>query len=135
MAKACYAILLDGGFVTKKLYAVNKRYATVDDVVTLCDKLRKLTEVQEYELLRIYFYDAFPSAEETRWPISNTPYNLGKTARFRHSQSLFDQLVLKPNFALRMGEARLNPSHWKLNERAIADLKRGRESSSTKIFH
>ncbi len=54
MFKAQYAILLDGGFVTKKLQERNRRPANADDVVALCDRLRNIPEVADYELLRIY---------------------------------------------------------------------------------
>lgn len=118
-----YAILLDGGFVTKKLQAQNRRPATADDVVALCDQLRKIPQVAGYELLRIYYYDAWPSNQTVQLPITGNGQNLATTSRFRHSQSLFDNLVLKPGFALRMGETRLKPSIWKIKPRVINQLK------------
>jgi uncharacterized LabA/DUF88 family protein len=116
-------MLLDGGFVTKKLQSSNGRAATADDVVTLCDRLRELPEVAEYELLRIYYYDAWPADQKIKRPISGQGYSLAGTERFRHSQSLFDQLVMRPGFALRMGETRLKPTHWNLKHRVIRELK------------
>ena len=62
MSKARYAILLDGGFLTKKLYVkLGNKHATADDIVAECERLQNLTYVADYELLRIYYYDAFPS--------------------------------------------------------------------------
>jgi uncharacterized LabA/DUF88 family protein len=121
--KARYAILLDGGFVTKKLLTQNRRPATADDVEGLCDRLKLLPEVSDYELLRIYYYDAPPSAESIHRPTTGNQYDLNRTVRFRNSQSLYDQLVLKPGFALRMGETRLSPAQWKLKPRSIDQLK------------
>ena len=53
-----YAILLDGGFLTKKLYATLGHHATADDVVAECERLKAIPQVAGYELLRIYYYDA-----------------------------------------------------------------------------
>lgn len=57
--RARYAILLDGGFVTKKLYEFLRRPATVDDVVRECERLERLPCVRDYELLRIYYGPRF----------------------------------------------------------------------------
>ena len=127
-------MLLDGGFVTKKLQSYNGRAATADDVVALCDRLRKMPEVGEYELLRIYYYDAWPADKKIKRPISGQGYNLASTERFRHSQSLFDQLVMRPGFALRMGETRLTPTGWKLKNHAIKELKKGPRSLADADF-
>ena len=123
MFRARYAIMLDGGFVTKKLQQKNRRPTTADDIVALCDRLRNIPQVESYELLRIYYYDAFPSGETIKRPISSDEYNLATTDRFRQSQSLFDQLVMKPSFALRMGEVQLASNTWKLKDRVIKKLK------------
>lgn len=117
-----YAILLDGGFVTKKLYERNKRAATADDVEAECERLKVLPYVMDHDLLRIYYYDAHPSDETVDHPISKTRLNLATTTRYREAQSLHDKLVMKPNVALRMGELRLAPGRWKLTPRAARDL-------------
>lgn len=114
MIRAMYAILLDGGYLTKKLYERLGRHPNADDIVAECDRLRALPIVAEYELLRIYYYDAAPLAEQVRYPVSDNPYNLGDTERFRRAQSLYDQLILKPNFALRLGHVRISPHSWKM---------------------
>ncbi|MBK8907546.1 MAG: NYN domain-containing protein [Rhodospirillales bacterium] len=114
MLRPLYAILLDGGFVTKKLYSELKRHPTADDVVGLCNRLRSVPEVTDYELLRIYYYDAYPSSEQVKRPVSGAKYDLATTDRFRGSQSFFDQLVLKPYFALRMGHVVLSPERWRI---------------------
>jgi uncharacterized LabA/DUF88 family protein len=109
-----YAILIDGGFITKRLYQRLGRHAVADDIVAECERLKSIEEVRDYELLRIYYYDAPPSSQTVRCPVSRNAYALAGTERFRASQSLHDQLVLKPNFALRMGETVLSPNTWKL---------------------
>jgi hypothetical protein len=107
VSKALFAVLLDGGFLTKKIRAHHKRPATAVDIVDFCDKLRAYHEVVSYELLRIYYYDAHPSTDAVARPVSKATHNLAMTARYRHAQSLFDSLVMKPSFALRMGDVRL----------------------------
>ncbi|MCH9806491.1 MAG: NYN domain-containing protein [Alphaproteobacteria bacterium] len=124
MLKARYAILLDGGFVTKKLFEKNKRVATAEDITDLCGDLQKSDQLKDYELLRVYYYDAWPSDESTSMPVSKQRHNLSGTPRYKQSQSLYDQLVMKPGFALRMGETKLSPDGWKLRPRALKDLKR-----------
>lgn len=122
MAKPRYAILLDGGFVKKKLFDKLKHHPTADDIVAKCDELQHLPEVTDHELLRIYYYDAYPAAEKLRLPVSREAYNTAETERFRQSQSLFDQLVLKPNVALRMGHVGIAPRPWKLKSSVARQL-------------
>ncbi|WP_084570637.1 NYN domain-containing protein [Methylosinus sp. PW1] len=122
MFQPLYAILLDGGFLTKKLYAKLERHPTADDIVAECERLQNLQAVKNYELLRIYYYDAPPSADSVTKPVSRTRMNLATTERFRLSQSLYDQLVLKPHFALRMGETRLSPDKWRIKPRVARSL-------------
>lgn len=117
-----YAILLDGGFLTKKLYQFLGRHATAEDVVEKCDQLRAIDVLKGYELLRVYYYDAPPSAESVKRPVSKAQLNLSTTDRYRLSQSLYDQLALKPHFALRMGETRLSPAQWRLGSRQAKAL-------------
>ncbi len=117
-----YAILLDGGYLTKVLRTRLGRAVVADDIVEECDRLRALPELEGYELLRIYYYDAHPSAAKVRRPVSGEPFSLGETERFRHAQSLFDQLVLKPNMALRMGRVDLTPHAWRLKPRVAKEL-------------
>lgn len=93
--KLIYAILLDGGFVTKKLIEKHGRPALADDVVQLRDRLRRLADVADYELLRIYYYDAHPSSQPVKQPVSSAPHPLADTPRYRQSQSLFGELELK----------------------------------------
>jgi uncharacterized LabA/DUF88 family protein len=120
--KGRYAILLDGGFLTRKLLARNARPATADDIEAECHRLIALAELTDYELLRIYYYDAPPSKEAVKLPVTKQAHNLGATPRATHAQSLYDQLVLKPYFALRMGETSLRPHAWRLKPRVTREL-------------
>jgi hypothetical protein len=99
MFQARFAILFDGGFVTKKLKEKLKKPAVADDIVALRDEIRAHEELKSYELLRTYFYDAPPSVESISMPVSGEPKHLAETERYKHAQSLYDQLELKPGFA------------------------------------
>lgn len=123
MMRARYAVLLDGGFITKKIYGKNRRHATADDVEAECARIQRLPHVAEYELLRIYYYDAPPSDEQVRHPVTGGKLNLASTTRFREAQSLYDRLLQKPNVALRMGETRLAPDQWRIKPRVTNELK------------
>lgn len=123
LSRPLYAILLDGGFLTKKLYVkLGNQHATADDIVAECERLKQLPYVDGYELLRIYYYDAPPSSESLQTPVSRAKLNLVTTPRYRLSQVLYSQLVLKPHFALRMGETRLSPHRWRVKPRTAKDL-------------
>jgi uncharacterized LabA/DUF88 family protein len=117
-----YAILLDGGFLTKKLHERLSRHATAADIVAECDRLRSLPYVAGYELLRIYYYDAPPSSDSLGLPVSKSKLNLSETPRFRMSQSLYAHLALMPHFALRMGHTMLSPHHWRIKPRVAKQL-------------
>lgn len=123
MFLARYAILLDGGFVTKKLQQRNKRAPSADDIVALCDEIQGCDELKNYELLRTYFYDAPPSLESLSRPVSGDHNHLAETERAKHAQSLYDQLELKPGCAFRMGETRLTPQKWQIKASAVRELK------------
>ena len=77
--KSTYAILLDGGFVTRKLREKLDRFPTADDVEDFCGQVSNHRVVGGLDLLRIYFYDAPPSKESLVNPISKEKLSLAKT--------------------------------------------------------
>ncbi|MFZ4788174.1 MAG: NYN domain-containing protein [Beijerinckiaceae bacterium] len=119
---ALFAILIDGGFITKKIHAKVGRNATAADVCGECDRICQSDLLKRYELLRIYYYDAPPSSESVEYPVSKQKFSLAQTQRYRDNKSLHDQLVLKDNFALRMGETRLSSAKWKIKTRIQKEL-------------
>jgi hypothetical protein len=60
MSGARIAILLDGGYVTKRLEGRLKRFPTAEDISSLCQTLMTVPCISRYELYRIYFYDCEP---------------------------------------------------------------------------
>jgi uncharacterized LabA/DUF88 family protein len=124
MAKPLFAVLVDGGFVTKKLYERLGRQPNADDIEALTYGIQCAGPLTGYELLRVYYYDAPPSSESVKRPISGTRLELASTERYRSSQSLHAQLAFKPHFALRMGETRLSPNKWRIKPRTARDLQK-----------
>jgi uncharacterized LabA/DUF88 family protein len=126
-----YAILLDGGFVCKKLRPTLapvqangvRPHVGADDLVALCDRIALHPQLNGYELLRIYYYDAAPADGRTALPVSGAAFDLTATDTYRASQSLQSQLVLKPHFSLRMGHVQLSPQRWRIKESVARQLR------------
>lgn len=112
-----YAILLDSGFVTKKLQGRLGHFPTADDVVQECERVSKSPHLAGRDLLRIYFYDSSPAKDLLKNPIDGSGFDLSATQEFRDHVSLLDKLELTPNFALRKGE--LVVHGWKLGSQAF----------------
>ncbi|TMJ16083.1 MAG: NYN domain-containing protein [Alphaproteobacteria bacterium] len=124
MLKPLYAILIDGGFMTKKLQGRLDRHVTADDICVESARIQALAAVADYELLRIYYYDAAPLSDTIQKPVSKERVNLSVTPRSLAAQSLLANLVLKPNFALRMGQLNLSPEKWRMKPSAARKLRR-----------
>jgi len=115
-----YAILLDGGFVTKKLQSKLGRFPVAADVIQECERVSNSPHLANRDLLRIYFYDAMPAKDRLTNPIDGSPLALSATQEFRDHVSLLDSLELRPNFAVRKGE--LVVHGWKLGGRAFQSM-------------
>jgi uncharacterized LabA/DUF88 family protein len=115
-----YAILLDGGFVIKKLERSLRRFPSGDDIQTLCSEISQHELLRGLELLRIYFYHAPPAKDNLTNPISKERINLSATPIFSKHASLLDKLELTPNFALRLGET--VTQEWRLGSGAMKSL-------------
>jgi uncharacterized LabA/DUF88 family protein len=115
-----FAILLDGGFVTKVLHFRNKSFPTSVEVEAECQRVIKSPHLAGYDLLRIYFYDAPPATGIVKNPIDGSELDLAKTKVFTSHESLLDKLELSPNFAVRRGEVLTRG--WKLGKAALLEL-------------
>jgi len=115
-----YAILLDGGFVTKKLQSKLGRFPTGADVGQECQRIGQHAHLANRDLLRIYFYDAFPAKDRLTNPIDGSGLDLSATNEFRQHMSLLDTLELMPNFAVRRGEVVVHG--WKLGDNAFKSM-------------
>lgn len=114
-----FAVLIDGGFFTRKLYAKLKARPTVDEVMAEVDEIQKHKLFGGFDLLRVYYYDARPASGKLKNPISGIETDLGQTDVYRRSQSFLDALELRPNIALRLGEVSANG--WKISPKALKD--------------
>jgi uncharacterized LabA/DUF88 family protein len=114
------AILMDGGFVKKKLQEANHRFPTVQDVVGFCTATMAKPELAGVSVFRIYFYDAPPFEGTATNPIDHSTLNFSGTPQARQNQALLQSLELQPNFAVRRGVLTL--TGWKLGKSAIRSL-------------
>lgn len=115
-----YAILLDGGFVNKKLKDRNKREPDAKEVVQECERIKAHPALVNHDLLRIYYYHAPPSTDTITNPLDRSVVDLSQSSIHQHYSSFLDQLELVPNFALRLGETSVNG--WRIGDRAYRSL-------------
>lgn len=126
-----YAILLDGGFIRKRLgsqlqKASPPRSATPDDIILECERIAKHPDLASLVLLRIYFYDAPPATGIIENPLDGQKTNFGQTPVFREQTSFLDTLELKPNIAYRKGEIVIHG--WKVKPTALSDIAKTKRS-------
>lgn len=115
-----FAILLDGGFVKAKLSGQKRRFPGVEHIEGECARIAEHATLVGYDLLRIYFCDAQPASGTIVNSISGEKTNLGATKTHVLNMALQQKLELRPNFALRLGEAAVHA--WKLGSKAIKSL-------------
>lgn len=116
------ALLLDGGFVKKRLYQALNRFPGVQDVVDHCNNLRGHPRLAPLELFRIYYYDAPPYEGSETNPLDRNRTNFANTPESRRHQALLDGLELQPDFAVRRGA--LVCHGWKLRPQALRALRK-----------
>jgi uncharacterized LabA/DUF88 family protein len=112
----CYAILLDGGFLKRKLGSARKP-ASADDIVAFTRAIRTLPELAHHRLHRILYYDAVPSTEAVQTPFGGPRVELGASESHSHNTNLHAQLARQDYFALRLGE--LAVRGWKPKPRLL----------------
>jgi len=78
------AILLDGGFVKKKLHERLGRFPTVADIVGFSSTLMTQQRLRDARLFRAYYYDAPPFEGTARNPIDGAVLNF--IARLRRNR-------------------------------------------------
>lgn len=116
------AILLDGGFVTKKLSAQLGRFPDAADVGSLIERVLAEPCLASRELLRVYYYDAPPITDTVRHPIDGRSYDFAASRAYARNLALQRELALFPDFALRQGE--LVFKGWRLRPPALDELLR-----------
>lgn len=119
-SRPVYALLLDGGFIVKKLQQANKRFPDADEIERLCKTIHQRPEFSTYELLRNYFYHATPATGVLVNPLDQSRVDLSATSVHSQHESLIDRLEMKPNFAVRLGETVMHD--WRLGSAAMKSL-------------
>lgn len=117
-----YAILLDGGFVTKVLQQRLGQFPDDQHIGEECLRISQTADLRDHDLLRVYFYDAAPATGVIHNPVDGTALNLGATGVYASHKSLIDKMELQNNVAVRLGTT-LNHG-WRLGDRASRELAR-----------
>ncbi len=116
------AVLLDGGFVKKKLMQRLGRFPTTPDVVGVCRDVMGKPRLEGATLFRVYYYDAPPFEGIANNPIDRSVLNFSMTVEARQNRALIDSLELEPDFAVRRGM--IVQTGWKLGRMALKSLSR-----------
>ncbi len=117
------ALLLDGGFVKKKLSDKLKRFPSYKDVLQLCGEILDKPRVAGKDLFRIYYYyDAPPLEGTAQNPIDGSVVDFSKSPQAARNRALLDTLELQADFAVRRGT--LIQGGWKLGSSALRNLAR-----------
>ncbi len=111
------ALMIDGGFLKKKLYQQNHHPPTVQDITAFCTGIMQKQALSQAQLLRIYFYDAPPFEGTVTNPLSGAPTNMAGTPQAVQNVQLLRSLELQPNFAVRRGV--VSCQGWKLGSAAL----------------
>jgi uncharacterized LabA/DUF88 family protein len=114
------AVLLDGGFVKKKLQGQLNRFPATQDVVGLCRELMSRPRLQGRDLFRVFFYDAPPFEGTVVHPLDGSTLNLSQTLQANRNKAFLDALELEPDFAVRRGT--LIHTGWKLGKSGFRSL-------------
>lgn len=121
------ALMLDGGFVKKKLQARNRRFPVVKDIVGLCTTILTHDRLKEHRLLRVYYYDCPPFEGKAVHPLTGKTTDFSKTPQASKNKALIDKLELEPDFAVRRGM--LLQAGWKLGKAALRNLPQAKGSN------
>lgn len=113
---------MDGAFVIRKLERRLKGFPTALDIEAIANAIAKEQCVAELSRLRAYFYHSRPSADVLTNPISKRTLALNKTLVHAAHATLLNELEVRPDFALRLGE--LHTVGWKVGPAAFRRLLR-----------
>jgi uncharacterized LabA/DUF88 family protein len=115
-----FAILMDGGFVKKKIKQRTGNFPTVADFRTEVERIKKHPALSGCELLRVYFYDAPPASGAMTNPIDQSTISLAAHPDHSKNVSLHQLLEVEPDFALRMGESAIHG--WTIGKAALTSM-------------
>lgn len=113
-------LLLDGGFIKKKLAVQCRRFPTERDIVSFCGLTLEKPRLQGKELFRVYYYDAPPLEGVATNPLDGTTVDFSQTSQASRNKALLDSLEFQPDFAVRRGSLLRNG--WKLGDVALRNI-------------
>jgi uncharacterized LabA/DUF88 family protein len=111
-----YAMLLDGGFIRRKLGTATKP-VDADGISNFAKSVSELPCLAGMRLHRIYFYDSKPLDGSSETPLGGKPLDFSSSPTASRNKSLQASLVRKPFFALRFGE--LHMEGWRLKQKLL----------------
>lgn len=115
------AILLDGGFVCKRLRVRSAGQAlTAGTILAECARIARHPDFVGHDLLRVYFYDAPPAIGVVRNPIDGASTDLTRTRTSGEATKLLRKLELSRDVALRQGEVVVRG--WRLNAASLRGI-------------
>jgi uncharacterized LabA/DUF88 family protein len=115
-----FAILVDGGFVKKKLKARNHHFPTIIEISAEIERIKAHPSLSASRLLRVYFYDAPPASGTLQNPISNAVLDLASHPDHSKNLSLQQLIEMLPDTALRSGETAIHG--WALGDAALKNI-------------
>ena len=114
-----FAILLDGGFLTKILHKRKGNFPSADDIIAETNRIKGIEELRGYDLFRVYYYDAPPpSRTGMENPLDNTALS---NPMYQHRLDLLQALEMTADFAVRKGETKCYG--WKVRAEAFNKIK------------
>lgn len=127
-----FTLILDGGFVTKKLSDKLGHYPTASDINNECTRIIASPHLAGALLMRIFYYDAPPLQKVVTNPVDGYKLDFRTTQRSREATSLHEALELLPNIAVRRGK--LLFQGWKLGAAATKEIQRNPRAPVPKDF-
>ena len=112
-----YAMLLDGGFIRRKL-GTKKTPADAAAISAFAASVQKLQCLDQMRLHRIYCYDAKPLEGIAKVPLGGGDMDFGATEVAARNKSIQASLLKEPFFALRFGE--LFHEGWHLKPKILS---------------
>jgi len=111
-----YAILIDGGFVKRKLSKIPSPLAATD-IDAFVQSLKQHDLLKDLVLHRIYYYDSHPLKNVEKNPLDQSLLDFGQQPVAANSEALFKGLSIQPFMALRLGELSFNG--WKIKRNKL----------------
>jgi uncharacterized LabA/DUF88 family protein len=112
-----YAILIDGGFIKRKLSRGPNLPMQASDIERFVDDVKCHVALDNFDLHRIYYYDSHPLKNSEKNPLDQSTLDFGSHPVVNYAESLFKNLGLIPFLALRLGELSFNG--WDLKPRLL----------------